>query len=153
MLHTLEVKNKIIKTKYWIEFKFCGKLGYIGRSSHRRCSVRKNVLRNFAKNTCARVSFLIKLQAKPATLLKKRLWHRCFSANYAKFLKTPFLQNTSGRLLLKITSLDLTSKFLNLKIHCVKSVQIRSYSGQHFPAFGLNMERYSVWRDNPSVFL
>ena len=40
-----------------------------GRSSHRRCSVRKSVFRNFAKfrkkqeNTCARVSFLIKLQA------------------------------------------------------------------------------------------
>ena len=29
-------------------------------------------------------------QAAPATLLKKRLWHRCFSVNFAKFLKTPF---------------------------------------------------------------
>ena len=28
--------------------------------------------------------------------------------------------------------------------HCVKSVHIRSYSGLHFPAFGLNTERYSV---------
>ena len=28
--------------------------------------------------------------------------------------------------------------------HCVKSVRIRSYSGPYFPAFGLNMERYSV---------
>ena len=26
-------------------------------------------------------------------------------------------------------------------IHCVKSVRIRSYSGPHFPAFELNMER------------
>ena len=34
---------------------------------------------------------------------------------------------------------------LNLhKEHCVKSVRIRSYSGPHFPAFGLNTERYSV---------
>ena len=32
--------------------------------------------------------------------LKKRLWHRCFPENFAKFLRTPFLQNTSGRLLL-----------------------------------------------------
>ena len=34
------------------------------------------------------------------------------------------------------------------KIHktqdCVKNVCIRSYSGPHFPAFGLNTERYSV---------
>ena len=28
--------------------------------------------------------------------------------------------------------------------HCVKSVCIRSYSGQHFPAFGLNTERYFI---------
>ena len=36
----------------------------------------KNVLRNLAdlqENTCTRVSFLIKLQVGPATLLKKRL--------------------------------------------------------------------------------
>ena len=28
--------------------------------------------------------------------------------------------------------------------HCLKSVRIRSFSGPYFPAFGLNMERYSV---------
>ena len=38
---------------------------------------------------------------RPATLLKKRLWHRCFPVNFVKFLRTPFLQNASGRLLLK----------------------------------------------------
>ena len=37
---------------------------------------------------------------RAATLLKKRLWHRCFPVNFAKFLRIPFLQNTSGRLLL-----------------------------------------------------
>ena len=37
---------------------------------------------------------------KKKTLLKKRLWHKCFPANFVKFLRTPFLQNTSGRLLL-----------------------------------------------------
>ena len=29
-------------------------------------------------------------------------------------------------------------------IHCVKSVHNRSYSGPHFPALGLNTERYSL---------
>ena len=33
---------------------------------------------------------------RPAALLKKRPWHSCFLANFAKFLRTPFLQNTSG---------------------------------------------------------
>ena len=42
---------------------------------------------------------------KPATLLKKRPWHRCFceflfSVNFTKFLRAPFLQNTFGRLFL-----------------------------------------------------
>ena len=29
-------------------------------------------------------------------------------------------------------------------IHCVKSVHIRGYSGRHFLAFRLNVERYSI---------
>ena len=37
---------------------------------------------------------------RPATLLKKRPWRKCFSVDFVKFLRTPFLQNTSGRLLL-----------------------------------------------------
>ena len=39
------------------------------------CSVKKvflEISQNSQENTCARVSFLIKLQARPATLLKKR---------------------------------------------------------------------------------
>ena len=62
------------------------------------------ISQNSQENTCARDSSLIKLQAvtglRPATLLKKRLWHRCFSVNFVKFPRTPFLQNTSGRMLL-----------------------------------------------------
>ena len=38
------------------------------------------------------------LGLRPATLFKKKLWHRCFPVNFAKFLRAPFLQNTSGRL-------------------------------------------------------
>ena len=32
------------------------------------------------------------------TLLEKRLWRWCFPVNFAKVLRTPFLQNTYGRL-------------------------------------------------------
>ena len=32
------------------------------------------------RKTHVRESFLIKLQSTPATLLKKKLWHRCFPA-------------------------------------------------------------------------
>ena len=58
------------------------------------CSVKKvfkEISQNSQENICDRVSFLIKLQPEPATLFKKRLWHRCFPVNFAKFLRTPFL--------------------------------------------------------------
>ena len=44
---------------------------------------------NSQENTYAPVSFLIKLQ-RPATVLKKRPWHRCFPVNFAKYLRTFF---------------------------------------------------------------
>ena len=59
-----------------------------------RCSVEKvflEISQNSQENTCARVFFLIKLQASGLQpYLKKRHWHRCFPANFAKFLRTPF---------------------------------------------------------------
>ena len=58
------------------------------------------ISQNSQENTCARVSILIKLQ--PATLLKYRLWHRCFPVDFGKFLRTPFLQNTSWWVLLRL---------------------------------------------------
>ena len=38
---------------------------------------------------------------RPATLLKKRLWHRCFPVNFVKFLRTRFLSEHLWWLLLK----------------------------------------------------
>ena len=35
------------------------------------------------------------------------VWHRCFTVNVEKFLRTPFLQNPSGRLLLKVIQWNL----------------------------------------------
>ena len=44
------------------------------------------------ENTCVNVSFFNKITwLRPATLLKIRLWHRCFPVNFAKFLRTPFI--------------------------------------------------------------
>ena len=43
------------------------------------CSVKKGVLRNFAKFTEQHLCL------RPAILFKKRLWHRCFPVNFAKF--------------------------------------------------------------------
>ena len=75
------------------------------RSRHRRCSVKIGVFRNFAKfagkHLCQILFFNKVAGLKRATLLKKRFWYRCFPVNFAKFLISPFLQNTSWRLLLK----------------------------------------------------
>ena len=43
---------------------------------------------------------------------------------------------------------DALDKILERACHCVKSVRIRSYSGPHFPAFGLNTEYLSVFSPN-----
>ena len=69
-----------------------------------RCSIKMvflEISQNLQENTCARVSFFNKVAGfRPATLLKKRPWHKCFPVNVAKFLRAAFLQNTSRRLLL-----------------------------------------------------
>ena len=38
---------------------------------------------------------------RPANLLKRRLWHKCFLVNFTKFLRTSFSQSTCGRLFLR----------------------------------------------------
>ena len=73
-----------------------------GRSSRPEVLCEKDVLRNFAKFTgkhqCQ--SHSLNKVAGLETLLRKRLCRRCFPVNFAKFLRTPFLQSTSRRLLL-----------------------------------------------------
>ena len=81
----------------------------------------KGVLRNFTKFTrkylCQTLFFNKVAGMRPATLLKKRLWHRCFRVNFAKFLRQPFLQNTFGRLLLYSRKISWFECFINLTGH------------------------------------
>ena len=73
----------LIVTFYLLLVTYCLLLGSF-RSSHQRCYIKKLLLetsQNSQENSCARASFLIKLQVVPATLLKKRLWRRCFPVN------------------------------------------------------------------------
>ena len=68
------------------------------RSSHQTCSMKKGILRNFAKFTgkhlCQSLFFNKVAGLRYATLLKKRLWHMCFPVNFAKFLGTLFFYRT-----------------------------------------------------------
>ena len=58
--------------------------------------VKERVLKIFVKFTekhlFQSLSFNKVAGLRPVTLLKKRLWHRCFPVNFARI---PFLQNTS----------------------------------------------------------
>ena len=75
------------------------------RSSRPEVFCKKGVLRNIAKFTgkhlCQSLFFNKVAGLRPATLLKKRLWHRCFPVNFAKFLRTPFFIEHLWWLLLK----------------------------------------------------
>ena len=51
---------------------------------------------------------------RSATLLKRRLWHRCFPVNFAKFLRTSFFTEHLWWLLLKR---DTIINFNNLRKH------------------------------------
>ena len=72
------------------------------RISHRGCSVKKGVLRNFAKVTRKhlRQRLISNKAARLEFFFKNSLWHKCFSVNFAKFLRTLLLQSTTGQLLL-----------------------------------------------------
>ena len=61
-----------------------------------RCSVRKvflEISQNSQENTCARFSFLIKLQT-PATLLKKEALAQVFSCEFCEISKNTFSYRT-----------------------------------------------------------
>ena len=75
------------------------------KSSRPEVLCKKDVLRNFSKFTEKHLfqSLLFnKVAGQPRTLLKKRLWHRCFPVNFAKFSKTAFLTEHLRWLLLNL---------------------------------------------------
>ena len=76
------------------------------RSSCPELFCKKDVLRSLTKFTgkrlCQSLFFNKVACLRPATLLKKRLWHRCFPVNFEKSLRTPFYTEHLWWLLLTI---------------------------------------------------
>ena len=69
----------------------CARKFEIDRNSHHRCSVKKIFLensQNSQENTCARVSFLIKLQA--CHFIRKQTLAQVFSCEFCEFSKNTF---------------------------------------------------------------
>ena len=103
------------------KFEFCIK------AVVQKCSVKKvflEISQNSHEITCARVSFLIKLQVWSATLLKKRLWHRCFPVNFVKFLRTPFFIEHLWWLLLLYPVLVLKNSLKGSLLPCDDNLEI-----------------------------
>ena len=71
------------KLQQYIGFKVTN-FHFSDRSSHQRCSIKKGVLRNFAKFT--------------GKHLCQSLFFNKVASGACNFLRTPFSQNTSGRL-------------------------------------------------------
>ena len=72
-----------------------------------RCSVKKvflEISQNSKENTCVRVPFLI----------KRRLWRRCFSVNFEKFLRTTFFTEHLSWLLLQLLFGCLSRSWIHL---------------------------------------
>ena len=82
-MHLLKHFTSILSTRNYIE------------AVAQRCFCEKGVLRNFAKFTrkhlCQSLFFNKVADNRLATLLKMRLWLKCFPVNFAKFLRTTFL--------------------------------------------------------------
>ena len=83
--------------------------------SHRRCSVTIDDLRDFVKFTgkhlCQSLFFNKVAGLRPATLLKKRLWHRCFPVKFVKVLRTTFfIERLSWLLLLLVAQVAIEKR-------------------------------------------
>ena len=93
------------------------------RSSHQRCSTKKSILRNFTKFTGKHLF---------RSVLKKRLWRRCFRVNFAKFLRTLFCR-TRKLLCSKYFPhflacwLNTESYFLRIQSECWKNADQKNF--------------------------
>ena len=76
------------------------------RSSHRRCSAKKGVLKNckFHRKTPLLESLFHNVPGvQTSSFIKKILLHWCFPMKFAKFLRTPILKKVCERLLLFVS--------------------------------------------------
>ena len=108
---------------------------YTSRSIHWMCSKKKEllkILQNSKGNTYFRESFFNKVAGlKGYNFILKKLEHRCFPVNFARFSRTTSLQNTFK--LLHCTKNDFFSKcdqirsFLRIQSHLLKKSLIENF--------------------------
>ena len=104
---------------------------FFDKVSEWRCPVTKGVLRIFAnftgKHLCQSPFFNKVADLRAATLLKKRLWHRCFPVNFAKFLRSPFVREQLWWLILNISfSITIWNRYIHQHPPTAKTFFIRN---------------------------
>ena len=131
------------------------------RSSRPEMFCKNGVLWNFAKFTgnhlCQSFSFMnVSSLRPPATLLKKRLWHRCFPVNFVKYLRTPFFTEHLRWLLLHViiklfscnTSIGMTISNTFTSNARLKLAKNQALAKQHLEAELLLFENYLLSSSN-----
>ena len=97
----------------------------------------------FAKSFIVDVWLVSKYASDAAVCLLNSLIYIVFRFHYDIIVRILYVRSFVSHVVsFLFTAFWVTWRFKYQK-HCVKSVLIWSYSGLHFPAFGLNMERYS----------
>ena len=69
---------------------------------------------------------------EPATLLKRRPWHNCFSVNFTKLLRARILQNICKRLLLYNSGIPVYFSISGHHVLKVKNKEIRTTTLRSF---------------------
>ena len=87
-----------------------------------KCSLKKVFLKipqnsQENKHLCQSLCFSKGAGLRPATLLKKSLWHTCFPVNLVKFLRSPFFIEHPWWLLLNLKLQNCNSVFLSNLFH------------------------------------
>ena len=85
----------ILLYKYFSSWEILRNYSTIFRSSHRRCSIKKTILKHFViftgKHLCRGLFFNKDAGHQACNFIKKRPQHRYFLANIGKFIRRPIL--------------------------------------------------------------
>ena len=90
---------------------------YLSLHNLRDCCTFESFVKFTTKHLCWSVFFDKVAGLKSLTLLEKRLQHRCFPVNFAKFLRTPFFTEHLQWLLLIIASVIHSCRWSSIELH------------------------------------
>ena len=95
-----------------------------------RCPVKKVFFAKLTGKHLCQSLFFNKVACPPPTLLKKRLWHRCFPLNFAKISKNTFSYKTpsvAASVFLKVRLVIWTFGKMMHEIYFKKEIQRRFF--------------------------